>query len=242
MTRGMTRSRVWTLGAVGLVLVLLAASWFLLLAPKRSDAADLRAQDTAQQQTNEQLASQLQMLKAQAKELPAQAAKLAKVRLSLPDNPAMPSFIRSLTEVSAQTKVPIDSMTPGAPQAFVTAAKTGTAGVDTGIQTIPVTLAVHGDYFAVTQFINKLEGLERAVLVDGFTMAPGGTGTASASVTSGVTSAAAAAPADVSVTIQMRAFMAATDVVSVPGVVAAPTAAGATGTSSASTPTATLAN
>ena len=37
----MTETRKWSAGAVVLIVAIVAAGWFLLVSPKRSDAADL---------------------------------------------------------------------------------------------------------------------------------------------------------------------------------------------------------
>ena len=51
-------------------LVVLAAGWFVLVSPKRSDAADLRNTAAQVASQNSQLQTQLTILKAQAKALP----------------------------------------------------------------------------------------------------------------------------------------------------------------------------
>ena len=51
----MTETRKWTLAAVAAGLVLVLAGWFLLIAPKRAEVADIKAQTASQEQTNQQL-------------------------------------------------------------------------------------------------------------------------------------------------------------------------------------------
>ena len=76
-------------------LAIAAAGWFLLVSPKRSEAAELRAQTESQEATNAKLRNELQVLKAQAKDLPKEQAKLAAVAAKIPDNPALPGLVRS---------------------------------------------------------------------------------------------------------------------------------------------------
>jgi Tfp pilus assembly protein PilO len=104
---------------------ILAAGWVLLVSPKRADAADLRAQAAEQVSANAQLETQLQVLKAQAKDLPKQQAKLAAVAAKIPDNPALPRLIRALTTAASAAGVELVSVTPSTP-ALVTAARTTT--------------------------------------------------------------------------------------------------------------------
>ena len=58
-----------TLTVLG-ALVILAAGWFLLISPKKGEATDLQAQAAEQVSANSILETQLQVLRAQAKELP----------------------------------------------------------------------------------------------------------------------------------------------------------------------------
>jgi type IV pilus assembly protein PilO len=163
-------------------LLVLAAGWFLLVSPKRSDAAALRTQTAGQVSANAQLESQLQILKAQAKDLPKQQAKLASVAAKIPDNPALPSMIRALTTAATSAGVELVTVTPGPPTAVTAApaaatavrpgavAATGSAGQ---LAQIPLTLNIAGGYFQVEQFVSNLENLPRSMRVTGLTLAPG---------------------------------------------------------------------
>lgn len=188
------------LSAVG-VLAILAAGWFLLVSPKRGEAAKVRADVATQQGTNSSLQTQLAMLKAQAKTLPQQQATLARVAAKIPDNPALPALIRALSKAADDVGVELVSMAPGAPTAAapgaatagrpaaatpVAPAATGAAPV-TGLAaapapasfspgvltTIPLSINVVGGYFQIEQFFDRLENLARATKVTGFTMSPG---------------------------------------------------------------------
>src|SRR3954453_21945429 len=134
-------------------LLVLAGGYFLLVSPKRSSAADLRTQAATQTTTNQQLEGQLEVLKAQAKELPKQQAKLAAVAAKIPDNPALPAMVRALTTASQSAGVELVSMTPGTPAALAAApaVSTPTAGAKRStvvsasagqLASIPVTLNV----------------------------------------------------------------------------------------------------
>jgi Tfp pilus assembly protein PilO len=168
----------WTALAVVAALVILAGGWFLLVSPKRSNAAGLRAQAAAKQHSNQSLQTQLGVLKAQAKDLPKQQAKLAAVAAKLPADPAMPALVRALNKAASDANVELVSMAPGTPLAVTTVSSTsaGTVGGGSaagGLQQIPVTLNVVGSYFQVAEYLDRLEGLTRAFRVTGFTLAPG---------------------------------------------------------------------
>ena len=190
----MTATRKWSALAVLLVAAVFAASWFLLIAPKRSDAAAFRSQAVEQDAANERLVQQLEVLKAQAADLPKQEAFLAQIRRQLPDNPALPALIRNLTTAANKSGVDLTSLAPALPVAVVapvvavptaaattTAPPAGDAGTAPGpvvatapaapvLYAVPITVKTTGSYFETEQFINKLEGLKRSFLVSGFTL------------------------------------------------------------------------
>jgi Tfp pilus assembly protein PilO len=188
----MTATRKWSALAVLLVAAIFAASWFLLIAPKRSDATALRAQKVEQDAHNQSLIQQLEVLKAQAQDLPKQEAFLAQIRRQLPDNPALPTLIRNLTTAAGKSGVELTSLAPALPVAIVapmvavqTAPAATTAPADGSeapapapvaaapaptLYAVPIMVRTSGSYFETEQFLNKLEGLKRSFLVTGFTL------------------------------------------------------------------------
>jgi hypothetical protein len=50
----MTKTRTWAAATAGICVLLILAAWFLLISPKRAEAADLRDQTVAQDQANQQ--------------------------------------------------------------------------------------------------------------------------------------------------------------------------------------------
>lgn len=175
-------------------LAVLAAGWFLLVSPKRADAATLRAQAQEQASKNAALETQLVTLKAQAKDLPKQQAKLAAVSAKIPDVRAMPALIRALTKAAADADVELVSLTPGPTAAgagvglatpvapVVPAAGAPAAGPAVGggaasaagqLASVPLTLNVVGGYFQVEQFMSDVENLPRALRVSNLALVPG---------------------------------------------------------------------
>ena len=194
------KMKQWVALTVVGVLAVMAAGWFLLVSPKRSDAALVRADVDSQNSTNAGLQTQLATLKAQAKTLPAQQAKLARVAAKIPDNPALPALIRALSAAADDAGVELLSLSPGTPVTVAAAAPNGVAGAapsssgtstasqpttlssataatstaSAGVLTsIPLSMNVVGGYFQLEQFFDKLENLARAAKVTGFSMAPG---------------------------------------------------------------------
>lgn len=206
----MSMTRKWSLLTAVLIVAILAASWFVLVSPKRSDAAELRAQATKQQSANDSLLQQLNELKAQSLDLPTQKAQLAVLGKQIPDNPALPSLIRDLTAAGKKVGVQVLAMKPGLPAAAavtvpvapVAAAASTTTGADKAgttpvaatpvpapLYVLPLSLSITGSYFEVEQFINKLEGMQRKFLLTGFSLKPG-SGAATTAATTATTTGA----------------------------------------------------
>ena len=115
----MTETRKWSLVAGVLVVAIFAAGWFLLIAPKRSDAAALKADTVTQDDANARLEQQIEVLQAQQADLPAQRARLAVLQKRIPNNPALPTLIRNLTSAGRKVGVTLASLAPAPPVALV---------------------------------------------------------------------------------------------------------------------------
>ena len=210
----------WIALSVLAALAVVAGGWFLVISPKRSEAAEVRTQVAGQLSSNDVLATQIEVLKAKSRDLPAEQARLARVAAKIPENPGLPNYVRSLLDASAATGVELVSITPGqpvlaaapaaaapadpnapAPAAAPAAPAAGAAGQ---LATIPVSINVVGGFFEVTQFMVQLEQLPRAMRVNNLTMTPG------TAPTGGTVDAAELASGDsltstISGTIYMRA-------------------------------------
>lgn len=189
----MDKMKQWVALTVVGVLAVMAAGWFLLISPKRAEAADVRAEAEQARTEAALLQTELAMLKAQAKTLPQVQARLAAVAAKIPDNPALPALIRALSKAADDAGVELVSLAPGAPAPVLAAAPTaqvtptaGAVGAPVAgaapaaasaaagtLNAIPLTLNVVGGYFQIEQFFDRVESLTRAMKVNGFTLAPG---------------------------------------------------------------------
>jgi hypothetical protein len=174
----MSNTRPWILGAAALSVLLAVAGWFLLISPERSKAADLKAQRATQIQKNQQLQLDIAQLKAEFTTLPAKQAELAKIKQQLPNNPALPSLVRSLTTIANQSGAGLTSVSPGAPAAVSATNSTTATGATTsapapaGLVAIPVTIVVDGTYAQNELFLQKLQNaVTRAFLVQHLSIA-----------------------------------------------------------------------
>jgi Tfp pilus assembly protein PilO len=169
----MTQTRKWSLVAIVLVVAVFTAGWFLLVSPKRSDAAELRTQTATAEQANAQLQSKLSELRALAPDLPKREAELAAIRRQIPTDAALPVLIRQLTAAADQSQTTLVSLTPSSPTAVVAAATTPTAAGTTSsnqLMQVSLQLQLTGSYSELEDFIDRLEKLRRAMLVTGFTL------------------------------------------------------------------------
>ena len=194
----MDKLKQWVALTVVGCLGIMAVGWFLLVSPKRTEAAEVREQAVSQEATNAGLRTKLDVLKAQAKDLPKKQADLARVAAKIPDNPGLPSLIRALTAASTTAGVELVSVVPkppvagagaaagaaapvaAAPAAAAPAAAAPAAGAPApapasagSLASIPLDINVVGGYFEVAQFVAALENLPRALRVTNLKIAPG---------------------------------------------------------------------
>ena len=169
----MTMARKWSVGTALVAVVLLVASWFLLISPQRSEAASLRQQNTEQKAFNDKVRLDTQQLKAQFASLPARQAQLAEIKQQLPDTPALPSLVRDLSSYADDAGAKLVSVAPAAPGPLdasagsTTATTTTTATQSAPIQQIQTTVVATGTYADLTLYLQKLQSkMRRALLVE----------------------------------------------------------------------------
>jgi Tfp pilus assembly protein PilO len=210
----MSMTRRWSLLTAVLIVGIMAASWFLLVSPKRSTASELRGKATAQQVTNDGLVQQLNELKAQSLDLPKQKAQLAVLHKQIPDNPALPTLIRDLTAAGNKVGVQVVSMKPSTPVASTVTAAVPVAGAATAaastaapLYLLPLQLEITGSYFELEQFINKLEGMQRTFLLTAFDLKLGGTAAPAPGATASSSTATATATDELTLNLTGSVFL-----------------------------------
>jgi Tfp pilus assembly protein PilO len=165
----MSQLRKWSALTSVAVVAVLAAGWFLLISPQRGEASSLRSEKATQDQANAQLRTKIEVLKSQARDLPAQRARIAGFGLNIPADPQLPSLIRELSAAARVSGVDLDSLAPAEPAALPTGegSTVGSKPSTVGVTMIPLVVSVEGDYFGVEQFLNKVESFRRVMLVSG---------------------------------------------------------------------------
>jgi Tfp pilus assembly protein PilO len=169
----MSQVRRWSLLSVVVALAILGAGWFLLVAPKHSEASDLRDQTATAEKSNTQLRMKLAQLKALAPELPKREAEFAAIRKQIPDNPALPDLIRQLTAAADKSDATVVSLAPATPIPLVQTGQPTAAGATASTEQllqVPLAIEMRGSYSELEDFVGRLEKLRRVVLVSGFAL------------------------------------------------------------------------
>lgn len=194
----------WRLGGVAIALLLLVATWFILVNPQRTQAGDLETARQDQLAQSAALQAKISLLKKQAEELPRKEAELAAIQQKLPPSAAIPSLIRTLNRTARRAKVTMSTLTPGQPTAIKAATPAGSgssaaandaegsaeqsnpdatpsaapkpSAASALVQAIPVSLTACGSYSQLRNFLVQLESMERAMLITGLNIGKGDCG------------------------------------------------------------------
>jgi len=188
----MNRRLLIPLGAGVAVLVL----WFVALwGPQGSalSSARKRANDAVAQR--ETLRDQLKRLQDSRRDQPLKQSQLETLRVAIPDDPNLAQFILDANDAASIAGIDFLSITPTPPtgqtqatpptgQAQATpptgqaqaTTPTTVAGAAAGPVAVRIAMTISGGYFQVLDFMNRLNGLPRLVVIDGVAMtAPVGT-------------------------------------------------------------------
>jgi type IV pilus assembly protein PilO len=156
-----TKSSRLTAGVAAACVAVLAITWFLLIAPRRADAAAFREQQVSATQANTVLRAKVAQLRAQAETLSTKEQELAALRKQMPPTADLPALVRTVSTLSTAAGVSLRSIKPGIPTAL--GAKNAAAN---GVIAVPLTLEATGDYFQAVAFLRQLQTqMSRILLV-----------------------------------------------------------------------------
>ena len=189
MKRGMLIGLI--VGALAIVLL-----WYLVLfSPTSKDLDDTKSAVTASEAEQQDLAASLHRLKDLAKNAPQQQATLRRLDAAVPQAPDLAAFIIQANQIATESGIDWLAISPTPPAASATS----TASV------ITVSIQVQGGFFQVLDYLNRLEDLERLVVVDNVNISSGGSATATAAGAPAATTSSSGSP-DLSVTLTGRMF------------------------------------
>ena len=156
------------LGGVALILVLVAG----LILPKANQVRQ-RQNDLAEaKQKESELTLQLSQLQVAQKDYKKNQEKLKVLEQQVPENAQLPNIITLINSAADDSAVDFMSISPQQP----------TAG--TSVSTIPTQISVIGEYFAVDEFLFKLESMPRVAKVTTITVGPNATTGTTAGISS----------------------------------------------------------
>jgi Tfp pilus assembly protein PilO len=183
---------------VGAVVVLLVI--VVLIVPKVSEIHRTNDQLTAARQEQGNLETQLAQLKATQERAKAISTELALLDAAVPPEENLPDLIRMLNDAADQSGVTFMTIAPSQPVTVAGAAGasapppggstsapptpqpsgalqgTGLTSLPEGISVLPMSITVEGTYFAVDEYLFRLESLPRISKVTTITLGLGSGG------------------------------------------------------------------
>lgn len=172
----MTRNVKWSASTALIVVLLFLAAWFLLISPKRAEAASLQEQTASRDAANVVLQQKIAVLKVQAQDLPKQRARLDAIQVRMPPAPALPTLLREVDKAAKTSGVFLRKLNPVAPKSrevgsavAVVPSPAGQAPATAGpyLQEIQLVIEAGGDFAQLADFLNRLEDLKRSLLTVG---------------------------------------------------------------------------
>lgn len=218
------------IGLIAGFVVLALLWWFVLWSPTSKDLEDTQQQTESAEREQGSLRATLARLQSLARNAPQQEATLRRLEAAVPDSPDLAAFIIAANRIATEAGIEFLSIAPSPP---------ATDPASGGTSTIKLEISIRGGFFQVLEYLNRLEGLERIVVVDTINLgsdASGGGGTAAAD---GAPSSATSGANTLAVSLTARMFTRAAPA----GAAAAPGGGGTTSTTvPGSTPPPTVPN
>ena len=143
------------------VIMVVALWWVFVFSGIRSDASKAAEDvDTAKAESTS-LEAQLKQLEALEADAPQTQARLDEMRKLLPQQADLAGFIDEANALGAEAGVKWVSVTPTTPT------------TSAAVNTIPFTMTVSGGYYQVLDYLHRVEGMSRLVVIDGVTIDQG---------------------------------------------------------------------
>jgi Tfp pilus assembly protein PilO len=169
----LTSKRAPILAAVAAAALALLMVFFLVL-PKVAQVSDARAELTDERAKQTTLESELRALQDAKTAAPESQATIDRVNREIPPTADLPGLILLLQNASTSSGIDLTTITPAVPVVDATS----------GLSTISVSVTVTGSYFALTEYLYKIETLPRAAKVLTVSVSPAGsTGTTTSGLT-----------------------------------------------------------
>ncbi|MBV8951682.1 MAG: type 4a pilus biogenesis protein PilO [Actinobacteria bacterium] len=141
--------------AAGVGVLIVIVWYFALYSPKNNDLSKARSDLSSAQASAQTLRAQLSNLRGLESNRSKQQAVLQKLSAAVPPTPDLATFILQANDIATQSGVNWLQVSPGVP--------TAAAG---GPTTISLTMQLEGGFSQVYDYLNRLENMQRLVLVD----------------------------------------------------------------------------
>jgi len=163
-------SRVWLFTGAAVIVLLVAASYLLLIRPKYTESSSVRAQVDDTQVQLATLRRKIADLAEQQKHLPTFKAALIDSRLALPTTAGVSDFLRQLQRAGDQVDVAVNGISVAVPMKSTVAPE---------VWELPITLNAEGAPAKLSLFLTQLQTAQaRAVLVKSVNFVGGASSTA----------------------------------------------------------------
>lgn len=165
-------TRLWIIGSMLLVAVIVAMGWFLGVSPKLAEAAIAGQQQSEAEAQNVVHEREIAVIKKQFDQLPVLKSQLAVLRTAVPDKNGMSAFIDELHAIEQQNQVSMTDFKAGDGKPYTPVkSTTSTASITNPLITpenfvaIPVSVTVSGDNGNIMRFVDGVQTGDRLFLV-----------------------------------------------------------------------------
>jgi Tfp pilus assembly protein PilO len=146
---------------VGVAVVVVLVAFFFVL-PKMGQVKDANAALTEAQSQQATLGAQLAALQQAQTEAPVNRETIRKVQQAIPPTVDQQGFILLMQNAALQSSIDVITVSPGNPVFDST----------TGLTTVTNSITAAGNYFAITEFLFKIETLPRAAKASSVSISP----------------------------------------------------------------------
>jgi Tfp pilus assembly protein PilO len=146
---------------VAVAVVVVAVAFFLVL-PKMGQVKDANAALAEAQSQQATLGAQLAALQQAQTEAPVNRETIRKVQQAIPPTVDQQGFILLVQNAAVQSSIDILTISPASP----------VFDASTGLSTVTNSITATGSYFAITEFMFKIETLPRAAKASTVTISP----------------------------------------------------------------------
>jgi Tfp pilus assembly protein PilO len=160
--------------AVGVLLF-----WFVLLwSPQGSKISKAKERKVQAESDQQELRVRIARLKSLQQAEPQKRAQLESLRVAIPDEPNLAQFILDANTAANVSGIQFLSISPSPPSAGTGPAAAGSTPTSTPAAgarpaVINLQLSISGGYFQIVDFVNRLNGLSRLVVIDSLNLTGG---------------------------------------------------------------------